>query len=173
MTTDDLSRKVAEHVGDEGFWPAERCPQGHDNIQDPESGARQHNVIGMACCDCIRDYLLAHEPGLAGGLFWNRFGAMAQRLRDHPEEHRRWRIGRGEPKPYGESLDLLVPVVRRECVERQWVWQVRQVADGRFLAVLCRRFAAPKVWNSSSAVLGEPAEALATVFLDAIAVCKP
>ena len=47
MTPDELSAKVAEIVGDEGFWPGS-CPQGHlaaDHCSKTD--------VGSTCPTCL------------------------------------------------------------------------------------------------------------------------
>lgn len=105
MTTEELSRAVAEIVRDEGFLPAETCPQGHDV-------RGFHGKVGDLCGFCLT----------AGHLWGNASDDILspERIATHPE----WRIGRGEPKPYAESLDLLVPVVEAWCERHASEWGV-------------------------------------------------
>lgn len=76
MPTEELDRLIAEHVGDDGFEPAEECDNGHAN--------RDHLGIGTRCPMCRFEWS-------------NRYARGA-------------RIGRGKPKSFSDSLDLIWPV---------------------------------------------------------------
>ena len=135
----DLSRKVAEIVGDDGFEIGS-CPQGHDAMQyRPYYPHRPYYprktptlVNGSVCPVCLEravDSRLRSQPHLIKGndyrdearesawlvAAWSLEDMWRARSVAIPTWHPEWRIGRGEPKPYAESLDLLVPVVEAWC----------------------------------------------------------
>ncbi len=105
MTTDELSRAIAEIVGDDGFEIGS-CPQGHDARM-----LLSADKVGGVCSSCL--YGAAHDAAkhYHGSLYWEKRGVADERLRteDHPE----WRIQRGKPKPYAEEPSLIIPVAER------------------------------------------------------------
>ncbi len=160
MTTEELSRAVAEIVGDEGFERG-ACPQGH-GAEMMLSGDK----VGDVCPSCL--YGAAHDAAKQyhGMAYWEKRGAAEERLRseDHPE----WRIGRGEPKPYAESLDLLVPVVEAWCQTRNLSWLIHgnHWTPGRVYADVSEHPTQEYEWNGEQGPT--PAAALAEAFLEAV-----
>lgn len=88
-TTGELSRRIAEYVGDAGFMAARTCLQGHSI---PPTGWQS----GDLCPTCVAN---------AADEAW-------------ADEHIGWAIPY-EPRPYAESLNLLVPVVEEWCDGRR------------------------------------------------------
>lgn len=105
MTNDQVNRIIAEWVGDEGFWPAETCPEGHPTDFGDE--------IGSLCA------LHYPDPGVDK--------ALREEWLTHqtdPSWHPEWRIQRGEPKDYCGSLDLTAPLSTTICRERHLYWSL-------------------------------------------------
>lgn len=67
-----LSRRIAEHVGDAGWYASDKCPNGHVQVNDYDQPSME---VGDECYECGAE------------------------------------MGRGEPLPYAQSMDLLLPVV--------------------------------------------------------------
>lgn len=136
MTAEELSRAVAEIVGDDGFEAAEWCPGNHHNIDED----LEHPIgpVGRICINCVGGAVSAAmdsegDPVPDGGTqayaerlrrFWDRHLDFTKRAEEHPEEHPEWRIGRGKPKPYAEDPSLMIPVVQAWCVRHHAGWGV-------------------------------------------------
>lgn len=125
--TQALSRRVAEALDtDEAWLPAERCPQGHPNPPydlRPLLPAGSRYPIGSICRDCAPSDPADFVEGLVDVDGLSEGDALAV-LHALQAAHSEWRIPRGEPKPYAESLDLLVPEVDGWCEWRRGYWRL-------------------------------------------------
>lgn len=128
MSTDELSRAVAEIVGGDGFEVG-ACPQGHPH--------GHFDQIGNVCFVCASEAARAAagtEPNLSARRHYHAWLEKMVQLRKaiiaDPAAHPEWHIGRGEPKPYAKSLDLLVPVVDAWCERTRNVFRLLYIDGG-------------------------------------------
>ena len=109
MTNDEINLIVAESVGDNGFEPSRKCPQGHYQADEEDMYGDTRTPIGGLCPECIgygyTDTVWAND------LCYEELRG-ENKIKDkswHPE----WRIGRGEPKNFCNSLDKTINVIDR------------------------------------------------------------
>jgi len=104
---DALNAAFARHVGAKlgpqaAYAPAERCPQGHLNVDEDDEPC----AVGALCHRCELDYWW---PSV-GVTLEDRFREARNHAHD-PHWHPEWRIGPGEPKDFCGSLDLTIPTL--------------------------------------------------------------
>lgn len=103
MPDEELDRRIAEWLGDEGFLPA-GCGAGHE---------AEKGDVGFVCPRCFES---AFGPD---DLI--RPDTYVRTIRAHQE----WRVLPKRPKHFSGSLDLLMPVVLRWCASAPSEWHVR------------------------------------------------
>jgi hypothetical protein len=101
MGSEELSRTVAEIIGDNGFHPG-TCVAGHYQY------ARM-NKIGDVCRDCR---LVGDGHG--------------EKAADHPE----WRIQRGEPRHYADDVALAASAEREVAIRLGAIVRLEMLPSG-------------------------------------------
>lgn len=134
----DLSLQVAELLpNNEGFLPAETCPQGHylcnvDGYEPQIGDVCPTCAAKYAYADCEKHGQPAYDHGTGNDTWWYKRGVEEAQANPKPE----WRIGRGEPKPYAASLDEITAVERRFAERHPGaLLEVRTTSDGKVKAV--------------------------------------
>lgn len=99
LSLDDLDKEIATTIGGEGFFPAERCPLGHDQRMYLGIGGVAYSPIGSLCKECAAE--LGIDPRNDDPLF-------------HPEI----RIQRGKPRPFSRFIAEILPVAEEFAKEK-------------------------------------------------------
>lgn len=117
----EQARHLAEILGDDAFFPANECPQGHKVI------AQQ---AGDLCIDCFSINVTPFEA--------MRHGAEDPRWVQAAEDHPEWRIVPGEPKPLDTSYDTLEPFLIKVLDHSGMVFSTRRESSGKWRATFWR-----------------------------------
>jgi hypothetical protein len=102
LAGEDLDRRIAEWLGDEGFLPAQ-CGAGHE---------AEEGDVGFVCRRCFES---AFGPD---DLL--RPGTVADAIRAHEE----WTVQPRRPKPFSASLDLAISAVLRWFISDPSEWHI-------------------------------------------------
>jgi hypothetical protein len=125
-----FARHVARVLGPQAAYaPAERCPQGHLNLDEDDKPC----AVGALCHSCALDYWW---PSV-GVTLEHRFREVSDHAHDshwHPE----WRIGPGKPRDFCGSVDLLIPLFAQFDLGwdvwpsrvHVWRWTVLEIGTG-------------------------------------------
>jgi len=157
---DALNAAFARHVGAKlgpqaAYAPAERCPQGHLNVDEDDEPC----AVGALCHRCALDYWW---PSV-GVTLEDRFREARNHAHD-PHWHPEWRIGPGAPQDFCGSLDRTVSALAALGL----IWDLtgpRYAGDGA--SVVVRADPWPPAADADVPDWGHPSAAIATALVRA------